>query len=101
MSIGGRRIELGTRADLEDCHIRDADRYFVRLIELLLRGREFDEVALVEFDARNAVEYFLSVFPLGSNNLLAAVKLESQSKESAICLLCVLLQVGDEGPARL
>src|ERR1017187_7186838 len=95
MPIGGRWVELGTRADLEDRHVRDADRYLVRLIELLRRGWELYEVALIEFDAANAAEYFLRVFPLGSNNFLAAVELQVQGEESTIRLFGVLLQFGD------
>src|ERR1700722_10436501 len=101
MSVGGRRIERRTRADGEYRHIRDADSHLVRLFELLRRGWELDKVAFVEFDATNACEYFLSVFPLGSNNLFAAVELDRQAKESAIRLFCVLLQFGRGGSARL
>src|SRR5665213_2955137 len=101
MSIGGRWIERRTRADREYRHIRDADCHLVRLFELLRRGWELDKVACVEFDAANAGEYFLRVFPLGSNNLFAAVELDGQAKESAIRLLGVLLQFGHGGSARL
>src|SRR5580704_13852721 len=101
MPIGGRGIERRTRADREYRQIRHADRHFVRPIELLLGGWELDELALVEFDAANAGEDFLRVFPLGSNHLLAAVELQVQAKESEIRLFGVLLQFGHGGPARL
>src|SRR5580692_3188484 len=101
MSVGGRRIDRRTRADGEYRHIRDADSHLVRLFELLRRGWELDKVAFVEFDAANAGEYFLRVFPLGSNNLFAAVKLYGQAKESAIRLFGVLLQFGHRGSPRL
>src|SRR5580658_6154655 len=101
MTIGGRWIERRTRADREYGHIRDADCYLVCLIELRIGGRELDKVAFVEFDAANAGEYFLGVFPLGSNNLFAAVELHGQAKESAIRLFGVLLQFGRGRSARL